>query len=1143
MEHCGRKIDELLRAKSLLCDLEKNEEKNYVMKKLLKNVVDIVKLTNRLSFSCLYKNDINIITNKGELSNLKNSLLKIVYDLLLYSSNDKTKNLIKSEFKNNHCIIPNNYYIISSTLDEIYTRAKECYPFFNLSNKDNSIIAHKIGSTSSHTLYINDGHNKRNTQFNHYISPEHVSEGGNKDISYEQRREKKVHSNLPPMHIKKEETNSESYGEDNEANRGNGNETSSTEKQDGDEDEESIKFQKLLSTHILKVQSDSEESDKHSDAKNDHKKVKKDLEKNTKKGILSSKGNKRKKGKKKKSALERDALNQRRNAQDNNVNKDFRMAYISPKKMSQKVQSSWLHLTNNYAKYFIPRIPIKYNKMMELESELAEAIQFQERLIEKKKKLLQYWEMFYCNELDDRSSNKIVEEMYTDIPFKDMDAISDISEISQVHDVEKMTKKEKINEINEISEISEINLNIKNDLSKCKKDARGEKSCSYSCSSSDVTMPNPEESLSEDFFCTILKKLNKDINKYSYRINKLNHPYAYEISNIIKLYSQFDESVSTFANVKDILTKPEDINKKEYIIVRDKQEFIEMVNLIQSRYNKISMTVLVNYKNTYRGFTSLILIGTMDRNYIIDVLDIFEEVYLLNKITTDQRILKIMHRAENVVLPLQKDFSIYFVNIIDISLCADYLNLKNNLSYLVYNYFNVTVHSSGHDSNFLTRPLTPDLVQTLKYSFHYLYYLFDYVITDLYFNFIVNSCRGEGSASVEGVATEGESGVTESRGHCALDVDGEDHIERCGKNIYVNFEKIKFSDISENERKYGEEMINRVFVHSNRKCLTKYEIRDVCDVRKTMEQIKTIIQTSYNSKFSDTLIEDILVWREKLSKKYDESPDSIINIHNIISIIINMPTTISSLKNNIVPLSTTLEENLETLFEIVIKSNIIKKTNLFFYRNYTDCENRIGITGMGNEEETLHSTTRHMYNRENINTENYENVIIAPNMYFQCISEEESFQRKEKVVEGRDQKETNEGEQQKEMCTNMEEEIFALEKTFFGEKDDSLMKGEDKYNSHNNDDNAARENYLRLSSLISSMKERKEKVFNARRHTNPTENVKTEGSKTKKSIVKDKKQQKKGENKNRVVHQSYNQQYNIKNTKDLYSKNILNEMS
>ncbi|SBS86676.1 exosome complex exonuclease RRP6, putative [Plasmodium ovale] len=1135
MEHCGRKIDELLRAKSLLCDLEKNEEKNYVMKKLLNNVVEIVKLTNRLSFSCLYKNDINIITNKGELSNLKNSLLKIVYDLLLYSSNDKTKNLIKSEFKNNHCIIPNNYYIISSTLDEIYTRAKKCYPFFNQSSKDNSIIAHKIGSTS-HALYLNDGYNKKNAHLNHYISPEHVSQGGNKEISNEQRREKKVHSNLPSMHIKKEETNSESYGEDTEANRGNGNETSSAEKQDGDEDEESINFQKLLSTHILKVQSDSEESDKHSNTKNDYKNVKKDLDKNTKKGILSSRENKRKKGKKKKSALEREALNKRKNAQDI-VNKDFRMAYISPKKISQKVQSSWLHLTNNYAKYFIPRIPIKYNKMMELEGELAEAIQFQERLIEKKKKLLYYWEMFYCNALDDRSSNKIIEEMYTDIQFKDMDAISDISEISQVHDVEKMTKKEKINEINE------INLNIKKDLSKCKKDAREEKSCSYSCSSSDVTMPNPEESLSEDFFCTILKKLNKDINKYSYKINNLNHPYTYEITNIIKLYSQFDESVSTFANVKDILTKPEDINNKEYIIVKDKQEFIEMVNLIQTRYNKISMTVLVNYKNTYRGFTSLILIGTMDKNYLIDVLDIFEEVYLLNKITTDQRILKIMHRAENVVLPLQKDFSIYFVNIIDISLCADCLNLKNNLSYLVYNYFNVTVHSSGHDSNFLARPLTPDLVQTLKYSFHYLYYLFDYVITDLYFNFIVNSYRGRESASVEGVGTEGESGVAESRGYSALDIDGEDHIERRGKNIYVNFEKIKFSDISENERKYGEKMINRVFVHSNRKCLTKYEIRDVCDVRKTLEQIKTIIRTSYNSKFSDTLIEDILVWREKLSKKYDESPDSIINIHNIISIIINMPTTLSSLKNNIVPLSTTLAENLETLFEIVIKSNVIKKTNLFFYRNYTHCENHIGITGRGNEEETLNSATRHVYNRENINTENYKNVIIAPNMYFQCISEEESFQKKEKVVVERDQRETNEGEQQKEMCTNMDEEIFALEKTFFGEKDDNLMKGKGRYNSYSNDDSATLENYLRLSSLISSMKERKEKVFNARRHTNPTENAKTEGSKTKKSIVKDKKQQNKGENKNRVMYQSYNQQYNIKKTKELYSKNILNEMS
>ncbi|CRG94692.1 exosome complex exonuclease RRP6, putative [Plasmodium gallinaceum] len=1099
MEHCSKKIEELL--KDMIYINSENDENNYLMKRLLNNVIQIVKLANRLSLNCLYKNELDIITNNIEIKDLKNDILKIIFDLLLYSSNDKTKNILKISSENNFSILQNNYHIISSTLEDIFSRSNDCFRFFDIENKNKSIFTCKYLKNLSYKNVSNIYNNNLINENVPLEKEERISIKSQSSIDEEKEKEKKKkkkkkkHKKMLNLNELEEKKNNSEHKE-----------IINISEDEEDDNKEEIKNNNIYN-EVINIYNDKENKEEKNNFKNiintedeneDEDEKKENCYKNNlKKNFESVKKNIDKNSKKNKNML----------AKKNKKEKDYikKKDILTFKDNLYKIQNSWIHLTNNYAKFFIPRILFKYNKLIDLDEILIEAVKIQEYYIEKKKLLLHYKECFRNNELKYNSS-EIIDKIFND------------------------------NEINEILKI--------------KKEENDHINSNCSLESSSILKYNGI--MDEEFFSKMLNKLHKDINKYYYRFNNLRNPYEYEINNMIELYKKSDKDILKFLNVKYELTVPLGINEKKYEIIDNKDDLIKLIKIIKLEYDKISIMVKINYKNSYRGFTSLILIGTKDVDYIIDVFNMFEDIFLLNEITTDSKILKITYDSKNVILFLQRDFSVYLVNVIDILICSNYLNLKNSLSNLVYNYFNVSMNNIRSYSNFLTRPLTPDIINILRNTFHYLYYLFDYVKTDLYFNYIFNNYKNEVDTNFKQedlnnynrkIITTENTNINEIINMKDFNdkkniINNEDSIGDntiCDndiinkKNIYVNFEKIKFYDLSEHEKKYGDEIIKKVFVDSNTVCLTKHEITDVCDIIKTSEQIKKIIKNSYNSICSDNLINNILIWREKLSKKVDESPDNIINIHNIISIILNMPSSISSLKNNIVPLSNIISENIETLFEIITKTNM-KKPNSHFYLNYIQND-----TTNNNMREEI-TPIKYYMNNKKINNENYKDSIILPNLYFQKICQEEKTESKEKNSNQVYNRNIIQDDQQN-ISYISKKGMFALEKTFFSESED-----DNKLENKNNDNNKKNENYVLLSSLINSMKERNEKMSKLNQNKS-NEKIKTDVA-TKKTIVKNKKNNNiKNRKKNKIKSISYNQQYNIKRSKINYSKNILDEIN
>ncbi|KJP85391.1 hypothetical protein AK88_04964 [Plasmodium fragile] len=1105
MENCSKRIEELVRGKDGEVELP-NDENEYLIKQLLKNVMEIVILTNRLSTNCLYESRVDVMSNDEEIKKVQKDLLKTVHDLLLYSSNEKTKSSIMCETDGDHLTLPNNYHVISNTLYEIITRSKDCFRFFYVKDKEASMLACK-SSKLEETFPPEFASSPRECE---------SQRGGNEPID-DSDSEEEENDNT------KGDTNAHSNNNDTKSSK-----DPNLHARTGEEEERDNTFQLIFRSNILHVETESEES---STEKTNEKKTKKEMSKNSKKRRLSS-------SKRKMKSEENPQMIDR----------------LSPfRRSSRKIQYAWLHLINNYATFFIPRLTVKHNRLTDLERDFVEAVQCLQSYIQKKKKVLQYRALFNGNKLRHINCGDIFGEIFQEDEVGNAVG-GTMDEVKTLH------------------------------------------SCSSSGDSSDELTNTPERLTSlpnEYFFWKMLKRLDKDINKYGPKFSNLGNPYSYEINDMINRYHEWDESVSPFVKVTAELPKPVQLSEKECKIISMENELIEMVHTIKAMCTKLSLSLVVNYKNTYRGFTSLILIGTDKCDYIIDTLHMFEQIHQLNDITTDPNILKIVYKSKNVIPIMQKDFSIYFVNVVDIFICSNFLNIRNSLDYLVHNYFHVNVNSAGHGLHALTRPLSPDLVYHLRMPCHYLYYLFEYIKTDLYFNYIFAHYRRADHAQGGG---EEEMDVMDAVDEMDA-VDAMDTLQRMidqdgppPSNIYVHFENIKFEDISVEEQKYGEEIIRKVFRESNKMCLLEYKVKDVCDVEKTKDKIKTIIKTSnYSSTTCDTLIENILVWREKVAKKNDESPDSIINIHTIISIVLNMPTSISSLKNIIIPMSNHMCENLETLFEIIIKSSMKKKTNPQFYRSFIQNE-KPDICECSSEQEL--NCVQGVFPREEQGGLGGDEVdetgeigegvvgdgilIVPPRMHFQSISE--GVQREgHPADEGEEGDADSDGnsdddcyaprstcdgggneEQAREEggtpTISAPDQTFTLERTFFG-NDESDEKASQELKTLG-DKEGKYEKYALLSSLLSYVKEKNQERCKTSEHPEKEESVKTEKGgvqmqkqmtsykSVKRQVPHDVAKNSCGKKKiKQMQHQSYNQQYNIKNRKGLYSKNILSEMN
>lgn len=125
-------------------------------------------------------------------------------------------------------------------------------------------------------------------------------------------------------------------------------------------------------------------------------------------------------------------------------------------------------------------------------------------------------------------------------------------------------------------------------------------------------------------------------------------------------------------------------------------------------------------------------ISTRTKDYIIDTLSLREELHILNEVFTKPSIVKIFHGADCDIEWLQRDLSLYIVNLFDTHQAAKRLQFARlSLAFLLKHYCDIDADKTFQLADWRIRPLPEELILYARQDTHYLLYIYDLLRNEL----------------------------------------------------------------------------------------------------------------------------------------------------------------------------------------------------------------------------------------------------------------------------------------------------------------------------------------------------------------------------------------------------------------------------
>ncbi|KAH8310716.1 hypothetical protein KR044_002721, partial [Drosophila immigrans] len=200
------------------------------------------------------------------------------------------------------------------------------------------------------------------------------------------------------------------------------------------------------------------------------------------------------------------------------------------------------------------------------------------------------------------------------------------------------------------------------------------------------------------------------------------HPYEFELL-------KFEPSKEQMQFQKPLLPLPPDAI--ELMLVDSVEKLQQALDeLRQAR--EIAIDVEHHSYRTFMGITCLVQMSTRTKDYIFDTLLLRDDMHILNLVLTDPKVLKILHGADLDIEWLQRDLSLYIVNMFDTHRAAKALNMARlSLAFLLKHYLDLDVDKSLQLADWRMRPLPQQLIDYARQDTHYLIYVFERMTNDL----------------------------------------------------------------------------------------------------------------------------------------------------------------------------------------------------------------------------------------------------------------------------------------------------------------------------------------------------------------------------------------------------------------------------
>ncbi|GIX65000.1 exosome component 10-like protein [Babesia caballi] len=223
----------------------------------------------------------------------------------------------------------------------------------------------------------------------------------------------------------------------------------------------------------------------------------------------------------------------------------------------------------------------------------------------------------------------------------------------------------------------------------------------------------------------------EDLNTQVYnrgRVPTLPHPYTAELnalewSDTLQAHSHRGRQTLGGGSLLDpnVHVSGPTTSCKKCRMVQTLADLETMIAVLKG-HSIIAVDVEHHSSQSYRGFVCLVQITGAGYDWVIDPFEMFDQMWRLNEVTTDPRILKVMHGAESDVLWLQRDFSVYVVNLFDTLKAADVLCLScgHSLSSLVEHFLGVHLDKSYQLADWRVRPIPRGMLAYASADTHYL---------------------------------------------------------------------------------------------------------------------------------------------------------------------------------------------------------------------------------------------------------------------------------------------------------------------------------------------------------------------------------------------------------------------------------------
>lgn len=200
------------------------------------------------------------------------------------------------------------------------------------------------------------------------------------------------------------------------------------------------------------------------------------------------------------------------------------------------------------------------------------------------------------------------------------------------------------------------------------------------------------------------------------------HPYEVELD-------KFEPSEMQLKSGKII--EAIDLEQTPYVYVDNDSKLKQLLDDL-NQSNEIAVDLEHHSYRTFQGITCLLQISTRNKDYIVDTLALRDDLHILNEVFANPRVLKVFHGADCDIEWLQRDLSIYVVNMFDTHQAAKRLNMARlSLAFLLKHYCKIDADKSFQLADWRMRPIPDELITYARQDTHYLLYIYDMLRQEL----------------------------------------------------------------------------------------------------------------------------------------------------------------------------------------------------------------------------------------------------------------------------------------------------------------------------------------------------------------------------------------------------------------------------